>query len=57
VNSTKHRVGMGRLSYVTCCFPNFSDIRSRRTGCDFLDLNDGVGLSPSLNTKGGLCRT
>jgi hypothetical protein len=35
---------------------SFADIRGRRTGCDFLDLGDGVGLSPSLGTRGGLCR-
>jgi hypothetical protein len=28
----------------------------RRTGCDCLDLGNGVGLSPSLGTRGGLCR-
>jgi hypothetical protein len=56
VNSVKHRVDMGRLSYVTCCFPGFADIRGRWTRCDFLDLGDGVGLSPSLGTRGGLCR-
>jgi hypothetical protein len=56
VNNVKHRADMGRLSYVTCCFPSFVDIRGRRAGCDFLDLGDGVGLSPSLGTRGGLCR-
>jgi hypothetical protein len=45
---------MGRLSAVTYCFPSFVDIRGRRTGCDFLDLGDGVGLSPSLGTRRGL---
>jgi hypothetical protein len=44
---------MGRLSYVTCCFPIFVDIQGRRTGCDFLDLGDVMGLSPSLGTRGG----
>jgi hypothetical protein len=47
---------MGRLSGVACCFPSFVDIRGRRTECDFLDLGDGVGISPSLSTRGGLCR-
>jgi hypothetical protein len=47
---------MGRLSCVACCFPSFADIRGRRTGCDFLDLGDGVGLSPSVGTRGGLYR-
>jgi hypothetical protein len=47
---------MGRISGVTCCFPSFADIWDRRIGCDFLDLGDGVGLSPSLGTIGGLCR-
>jgi hypothetical protein len=56
VNSAKHRANMGRLSEVICCFPSFADIRGRRIGCDFLDLGDGVGLSPSLGTRGGLCR-
>jgi hypothetical protein len=32
-----HRVDMGRLSGVTCCFPSFVDIRGRRTGCDLLN--------------------
>jgi hypothetical protein len=43
---------MGRLSGVTC-FPDFFDIQGIWTGCDFLDLADGVGLSPSLGTRGG----
>jgi hypothetical protein len=47
---------MGRLSGVTYCFPSFADIRGRRIGCDFLDLGDGVDLSPSLGTRGGLYR-
>jgi hypothetical protein len=47
---------MDRLSGVAYCFPSFVDIRGRRTGCDFLDLGDGVGLFPSLGTRGGLCR-
>jgi hypothetical protein len=47
---------MGRLSWVECCFPSFADSRCRRTGCDFLDLDDGVDLSPSLATRGGLRR-
>jgi hypothetical protein len=37
-------------------FSSFVDIRGRRTGCDFLDLGDAVGLSPSLSTGGGLYR-
>jgi hypothetical protein len=28
------------------------DIRGRRTGCDFLDLGDGVSLSLILGTRG-----
>jgi hypothetical protein len=32
------------------------DVRGRRTGCDFLDLGDGVGLSPSHGTRGGFYR-
>jgi hypothetical protein len=47
---------MGRLSGVTCCFPSFADIRGRIIGCDFRDLGDGVGLSISVDTRGGLCR-
>jgi hypothetical protein len=47
---------MCRLSGVTCCFHSFMNIQGRRSGCDFLDLGDGVGLSPSLGTRGGLCR-
>jgi hypothetical protein len=29
------------------------DVRGRRTECDFLDLGDGVGLSPNHGTRGG----
>jgi hypothetical protein len=47
---------MGWLGGVACCFPGFADIRGNRIGCDFLDLGDGVGLSPSLGIRGGLCR-
>jgi hypothetical protein len=43
---------MGRLSQVACYFPSFVDVQGRRTGCDFLDLGDGVGLSPSHGTRG-----
>jgi hypothetical protein len=56
VNHAKHRADMGRLSLVACYFPNFADVRGRGTGCDFLDLGDGVGLSPSRGTRGGFCR-
>jgi hypothetical protein len=56
VNSAKHRADMGRLSQVACYFPSFMDVPSRRTGRDFLDLGDGVGLSPSHGTRGGSCR-
>jgi hypothetical protein len=56
VNRAKHRADMGRLSLVTCYFPSFADVRSRRIVCDFLDLGDGVGLSPSHGTRGGFCR-
>jgi hypothetical protein len=56
VKRTKHRADMGRLSLVTCYFPNFVDVGGRRTGCDFLDLGDGVGLSPSHDTRRGFCR-
>jgi hypothetical protein len=47
---------MGRLSQVVCYFLSFVDVQGRRTGCDFLDLGDGVGLSPSLVTRGDFCR-
>jgi hypothetical protein len=56
VYRAKHRTDMGRLSLVACCFSSFVDIRGRWTGCDFLDIGDGVGLSPSLGTRGSLCR-
>jgi hypothetical protein len=56
VNSAKHRADMGRLSQVACYFPGFTDVRRRRTGCDFLDLGDGVGLSSSHGTRGGFYR-
>jgi hypothetical protein len=55
VNRAKHRADMDRLSQVAYYFPSFADVRSRRTGCDFLDLGDGVGLSPSHGTRGGFC--
>jgi hypothetical protein len=54
VNSVKHRADICRLSWVACWFPSFTDVRGKWTGCDFLDLDDGVGLSPSLDTRGGL---
>jgi hypothetical protein len=56
VNSAKHRADMGRLNHVACYFPSFADVRGRRTCCDFLDLGDGVGLSPSHGTRGGFYR-
>jgi hypothetical protein len=56
VNCVRHKVDVGRLSLVACYFPNFVDVRGRGTGCDFLDLGDGVGLSPSHGTRGGFCR-
>jgi hypothetical protein len=56
VNHAKHGADMSRLSQVACCFPSFADVRGRRTGSDFLDLGDGVGLSPSHGTGGGFCR-
>jgi hypothetical protein len=56
VNHAKHRADMGRLSQVACYFSSFADVRCRRTGCDFLDLGDGVGLSLSHGTRGGFCR-
>jgi hypothetical protein len=56
VNNAKHRADMGRLSQVACYFSSFDDVRGRRIGCDFLNLDDGVGLSPSYGTRGGFCR-
>jgi hypothetical protein len=56
VNSAKHKADMGRLSQVACYFLNFADVWGRRMGCDFLDLGDGVSLSPSHGTRGGFCR-
>jgi hypothetical protein len=56
VNSAKHRADMGRLSQVACYFSSFTDVQGRRTGCDFLDLGDGVGLSPSHGRRGDFCR-
>jgi hypothetical protein len=32
------------------------DIWGRRTGCDFLHLGHGVGSSPNLGIRGGLCK-
>jgi hypothetical protein len=56
VNRSKHRADMGRLSQVACYFSNFTDVRGTRTGCDFLDLGNIVGLSPSHGTRWGFCR-
>jgi hypothetical protein len=56
VNPAKHMADMGRLSQVACYFSNFTDVRGRRIGCDFPDLGDGVGLSPSHGTRGGFYR-
>jgi hypothetical protein len=56
VNRAKHMIDMGMISLVTCYFSSFADVRGRRTGCDFLDLGDGVGLSPSHGTRGDFCR-
>jgi hypothetical protein len=56
VNRTKHIADMGRLSQVACYFFSFMDVRDRRIGCDFLDLGDGVDLSPSHGTRGGFYR-
>jgi hypothetical protein len=47
---------MVRLRWVAWCFSSFADIRSKRTGRDFLDLGDEMSLSPSLGTGGGLYR-
>jgi hypothetical protein len=56
VNGAKHRADMGRLSLVECYFLGSADVRGRGTGCDFLDLGDGVGLSPSHGRRGGFYR-
>jgi hypothetical protein len=56
VNHAKYRADMGRLSPVACYFSSFMDVRGRGIGCDFLDLGDGVGLSPSHGTRGGFSR-
>jgi hypothetical protein len=56
MNCAKHRADMGRLSLVACYFPGFTDVWGRGTGCDFLDLGDGVGLSLSHGTRGGFYR-
>jgi hypothetical protein len=56
VNSAKHMAGMGSLSQVACYFPSFTDVRGRMTGCDFLELGNGVSLSPSHGTRGGFYR-
>jgi hypothetical protein len=56
VNCAKHKANMGRLSQIACYFLSFADVQGRRTGCDFVDLGDGVGFSPSHGTRGGFCR-
>jgi hypothetical protein len=56
VNHAKHMTDMGRLRQVACYFSSFADVQGRSTGCDFLDLGDRVGLSPSRGTRGGFCR-
>jgi hypothetical protein len=43
---------MGRLSLVAYYFLSFADVRGRETGCDFLDLGDGVGLSSTMAQEG-----
>jgi hypothetical protein len=55
VDSAKHMADMGRLSQVACYFPSFADVQGRMTGCDFLNLGDGVGLSHIHGTRGGFC--
>jgi hypothetical protein len=47
---------MGRLSLVACYFSSFANVQGRGTGCDFLDIGDGVGLSASHGTRDGYCR-
>jgi hypothetical protein len=56
VNRAKHRADMGRLNQVACYFPSFVDVQGRRTGCDFLVLGDGVGLTPIHGTGRGFYR-
>jgi hypothetical protein len=56
VNRVKYMDDMGRHSLVACYFPSFTDVRGRGTECDFPDLGDGVGLSPTHGTRGGFCR-
>jgi hypothetical protein len=56
VNRAKHKADMGRLSQVACYFPSFIDVWGRRIGCDFLDLGNGVDLSPSHGTRRGFYR-
>jgi hypothetical protein len=56
VNHAKYMADMGRLCQVACYFSSFLDVQGRRIGCDFLNLGDGVGLSPSHGTRGGFCR-
>jgi hypothetical protein len=56
VNRAKHRADMDRLSLVAYYLQSFADVQGRGTGCDFLDLGDGVGLSPCHGTRGGFCR-
>jgi hypothetical protein len=48
-------IWVGLVEYHAIFF-SFADIHGRRTGCDFLDLGDGVGLSPNLGIRGGLYR-
>jgi hypothetical protein len=55
VNRAKNMADMGRLSQVACYFPSFVNVQGRKTGYDFLDLGDGVSLSPSHGTTGGFC--
>jgi hypothetical protein len=56
MNRAKHMADMSRLNIVACYFPSFVDVRGRAIGFDFLDLGDGVGLSPNHGIVGGFCR-
>jgi hypothetical protein len=52
VNRAKHMTDMGKLSQVAYYFLSFTDVWGRRLVCDFLDLGNRVGLSPSYAQEG-----
>jgi hypothetical protein len=55
VNRAKHKVDMGRLSYVACCFPVSRMFEVEGRDGVISTLGDGWS-NLSLGTRGGFCR-